>query len=714
MADWTGRDWLDTFLFVSRVVEVADGLSDDADRNRNLAQKKLIEPLQTSRHQGGSPSKTVPSRTFPPPPPSPNSAGQGSSVGSERHSKQSQPSKIPVQSATEGRAGPPPLPPRPVRQSDIRSRSAEGTLLRPDLSTESPSPGPLASRSISFKQPIEFHSIDVLQPWEAGAALKILMPPIKLSALPWICYKARSLLSTQIPRTQSSKELSHDKRTLSDALKDTKREDNSLLSPVHIPEDPNGVLNEKHPATPILANSSIIVQRQLELMNVMIGFEQANKYVILDPQGHHIGFMAEQDNSMGKTMSRQFLSTHRTFTTHVFDKHEKEVLRFRRPFSWISSRISVYDPVEVAVGSHSRSRDMIESSPGSLSAQVNPTPSQISSLSLSEMRTIGNAQQKWAPLRRKYNLFTSHQNSDIGADLNSRPISSGDLPRSPSKQLQIHDKSQGTSSGQDGQFAYLNEPFLSWNFSLLSTNDRKIGSVNRDWGGIGRELFTDTGVYALRMDAANFTHEQGQTNRSTDVSVPSERSTGMTLDQRAVMLATAVSIDFDYFSRHSGSSGGMGWMPLWFPGAGGEAAATGGAAEGAGAAGEGSIIRGAAYSGADKAKEGAAIGAGSVAGYDAMQSGAGRSGAEETTFGEEFHDEFLDPGDGEHNPEEKESSNYPGEPSPGGFGGGRGNSSDGRSGGGGSDGGDGIGGSGDGVDGGGAIDVGGGGDFFDF
>ena len=32
---------------------------------------------------------------------------------------------------------------------------------------------------------------------------------------------------------------------------------------------------------------------------------------------------------------------------------------------------------------------------------------------------------------------------------------------------------------------------------------------------------------------------------------------GMTLDERAVMLATAVSIDFDYFSRHSGRGGFM-------------------------------------------------------------------------------------------------------------------------------------------------------------
>ncbi len=142
---------------------------------------------------------------------------------------------------------------------------------------------------------------------------------------------ARALPSGSQPWAQSSEEQSQEKAlpklTLSEALRDTKNGDNSLLSPVHVPEDPNGVLNEKHPAASILTNSGLVVQRQLELMNVMIGFEQANKYVILDPQGNHIGFMAEQDNSMGRTMARQMLSTHRSFTTHVFDKHEQEILR---------------------------------------------------------------------------------------------------------------------------------------------------------------------------------------------------------------------------------------------------------------------------------------------------------------------------------------------------------------------------------------------------
>lgn len=117
--------------------------------------------------------------------------------------------------------------------------------------------------------------------------------------------------------------------TISNALRDVNAADNNLLAPVHIPEDPDGVLNEKHPAAHILANSAIVVQRQLELMNILAGFEQANKYVIMDPQGNHLGFIAERDLGMGNMVARQMFSTHRSFTTHVFDKFEKEVLRVR-------------------------------------------------------------------------------------------------------------------------------------------------------------------------------------------------------------------------------------------------------------------------------------------------------------------------------------------------------------------------------------------------
>lgn len=60
---------------------------------------------------------------------------------------------------------------------------------------------------------------------------------------------------------------------------------------------------------------------------MLVGFEQANKYMILDPQGNHLGYIAERDLGMGNMMARQMFSTHRSFTAHVFDKYGTEVLR---------------------------------------------------------------------------------------------------------------------------------------------------------------------------------------------------------------------------------------------------------------------------------------------------------------------------------------------------------------------------------------------------
>lgn len=57
------------------------------------------------------------------------------------------------------------------------------------------------------------------------------------------------------------------------------------------------------------------------------GFEQANKYVIMDASGNHVGYMAEQETGLGNMMARQWFRTHRSFVTHVFDRHENEVLR---------------------------------------------------------------------------------------------------------------------------------------------------------------------------------------------------------------------------------------------------------------------------------------------------------------------------------------------------------------------------------------------------
>ncbi|KAK5081100.1 hypothetical protein LTR70_008607 [Exophiala xenobiotica] len=419
--------------------------------------------------------------------------------------------------------------------------------------------------------------------------------------------------------------------SISNLLAQAESANNSLLAPVSIPDDPRAILKTDHPSTSLLEQSGIVVQRQIEMMNVFLGFEQANRYVIMDPQGNHIGYMAEHDGGIAKTMGRQWFRTHRSFMVHVFGRDGQEVLRFHRPFSWINTRIRVYDPVELASGlKSSPSTDVVQSN-AVADAVMNQ---QISSLKLEEMRLIGEAQSEWAPLRRKYNLFLAHELPNAGV------VGSEAIPRDLSGKQQNQVKSQDHFA----QFAYVDEPFLSWDFSLKAADEKLIGSVNRNWGGLGREFFTDTGTYVLRMDAAGLEEEAAQ-RHTVSQSHRGERAYaetlggndgkfGMTLDQRAVMLATAVTVDFDYFSRHS-HGGGIIPMPLMMGGGGAsEAGAAGGAAGAAGTGAEagalGETVSGGAIGTAGRAAtgvgagEGAMAGAGTMAGYEAMQRGMGR------------------------------------------------------------------------------------------
>lgn len=412
---------------------------------------------------------------------------------------------------------------------------------------------------------------------------------------------------------------------LASTLSETNSSD--LVSEVHIPADPHGVLPPDHPALAILGNSSLVIQRQIEMMNIIIGFEQANRYIMMDGQGNTLGYIAEQDHGLGRSMARQVFKTHRSFTTHIFDRYEREVLRIHRPFAYINSKIRIYDPVPEGGYGELETSTALQGT--SASSVANPgAVAQVSPLKLEEMRIIGEAQQRWAPLRRKYDLFSYRPLVAAPEDDKTPRLESGDKPNEETTALTEAKAPEQAIEASMSQFAHVNEPFLSWDFTLRDESNSTIGSVNRNFAGFAREIFTDTGVYALRMDSAAQTASL-QSADGKEVERYERAATGMTLDQRAVMLASAVSIDFDYFSRHSSSGGGMGFMPLWFPGMGGGAAAEGGAAGAAGAAGEAGAIEGAAGAagrglgtGAGAAGESAIAGAGTMAGYEAMQRGA--------------------------------------------------------------------------------------------
>ncbi|KAJ1731193.1 hypothetical protein LPJ61_002655 [Coemansia biformis] len=213
------------------------------------------------------------------------------------------------------------------------------------------------------------------------------------------------------------------------------------------------------------------------MLNVFLGYEQANRYTLVDPQGRTAGFMVEE-RSLASEIGRQIYRLHRPFRVLVMDANGSVCLEIRRGFSFINSRISVVD---------------------------------------SAGTVIGESQQEWHPWRRRYNLFTQSEQKEFD------------------------------------QFARVDAPFLSWDFPMVDEHGAALGGVFRGFAGIGTELFTDYGLYSLCLSRAALEQRAAVESaaRSGRVAGLPLAEREMDLDRRAVALAAAVSIDFDYFSRHS-------------------------------------------------------------------------------------------------------------------------------------------------------------------
>ncbi|KAI9203480.1 Scramblase-domain-containing protein [Polychytrium aggregatum] len=235
---------------------------------------------------------------------------------------------------------------------------------------------------------------------------------------------------------------------------------------VDIPADsPDATLTTASSAYSVLAHSALMVGRQLEMMNILIGYEQANKYSITDASGNNVGFIAEDESTFTGSLLRQLMRTRRAFGADILDRNGQLVLKVRRPVKWLlNSTISVLD---------------------------------------SHDQCIGEVKQSWHPWRRKYDLFVGKR-----------------------------------------QFAVIDVPLLAWDFEICDEGSGSLGSINRNFSGFAREIFTDSGQYVIRMDATE------------------QKVRSLALDERAVMLACAINIDIDYFSRHSNTHGGFLPVPV--------------------------------------------------------------------------------------------------------------------------------------------------------
>lgn len=217
---------------------------------------------------------------------------------------------------------------------------------------------------------------------------------------------------------------------------------------------------------PLLARSNLLITRDIEWANLVFGFEQENRYAIVDvcyPQSP-VGFIREQSN----VLARQFLRTRRPFVAYITDAMGKELFRVRRPFWWITS--SIY-------------------------AEVNG-------------KEVGVVHRRWHLWRRVYDLYLGNK-----------------------------------------QFAVVENPgFWNWTFTLKDIDGQVLAQVDRDWRGFGFEIFTDAGQYVIRFGSSDPISKTGPASVVEELEV----ARPLTLSERAVAVALAISLDNDYFSRHGG------------------------------------------------------------------------------------------------------------------------------------------------------------------
>lgn len=108
------------------------------------------------------------------------------------------------------------------------------------------------------------------------------------------------------------------------------------------------------------------------------------------------------------------------------------------------------------------------------------------------------------------------------------------------------------------QFAVVeNAGFWDWTFTLRDENGKTLAEIDRDWRGFGFEMFTDAGQYVIRFGDIDSSIKTGLAAQIQELDV----SRPLTLLERAVTVALAVSLDNDYFSRHSGW--GLPIIPFW-------------------------------------------------------------------------------------------------------------------------------------------------------
>lgn len=169
--------------------------------------------------------------------------------------------------------------------------------------------------------------------------------------------------------------------------------------------------------------SLLRVRQRKEWTEILTGWETRNRYEIDDGSDRPMLYAGEVGGGLGSLLIRQFLGRARPFTVEVKDDLGNTVLTVKRPFRWFFSRAEVYDGAG---------------------------------------RLLGAIQQKWAFLRRRYQI--EGPTGLVGAEI-------------------------------FGPF------FKPWTFEIR-VRDQKVGTIAKRWSGLLKEAFTAADNFSLELGPA--------------------------------------------------------------------------------------------------------------------------------------------------------------------------------------------------------------------
>jgi uncharacterized protein YxjI len=204
----------------------------------------------------------------------------------------------------------------------------------------------------------------------------------------------------------------------------------------------------------IKSQRALFIQQKKNWAEIIVDFETANRYAVMDEQKNIVGMIAENGKGFMHILKRWFFRSHRGFEATAVNIDGSIVLTLARKFFFFFSDLNV-------TYGH---------------------------------QPIGSVNRRFGIIYKKYDLRDT--------------------------------------TGQT--FATIKSPIWRlWTFPILDNRGLVQGAeVSKKWGGALKEVFTDADTFRVDFGAGGFTAQQ-----------------------RALIFAAAISIDFDFFEKNQGVGG---------------------------------------------------------------------------------------------------------------------------------------------------------------